>query len=234
MKNKLLDRHKHKHNGTKGNKGKVTLKLIPGADPEDLQSLPLHASSFPKGVWRERKYSAKLPKRFLESRLGMQWDEVWSEICAEADARTETGYLFRQEFHWLVQKSLDDIDSDHRDFYVDRNGALRSRQHSWHHYRREVVSKIVRVGDKLYHEHAGIWYQVKMAPAKSSYRGSGVWALDQPELKDEFLGVLRRDWYALIHNEYGESRGEMNICVWKKSASKKEIKAVRKALEELS
>jgi hypothetical protein len=237
MKKKFVERHKHKHTGTKGNKGKaVKLKLIPGADPEDLPSQPTRSGHTEKGlrIWKEdRNYSWVPLRRFLESRLGVQWDLVWSEICVDADGRSGLGWHFREQFRWMVQKSLDDVDNNMRDFYVDRNGALRSRRKSWHHYQRHDVSKIVRVDDKLYHEHDGIWYQVRMEPVKSSYRG-GRWSIDLPELKDEFLGVLGGNWFNLVHNEYGESRGSMNICVWKKSANKKEIKAVRKALEEAS
>lgn len=56
-----------------------------------------------KGSRRNGRGYAPYPfDRFLESRLGRLWDEVYSEICQEFDSRSLAGYSFLRDLKWHV------------------------------------------------------------------------------------------------------------------------------------
>jgi hypothetical protein len=77
--------------------------------------------------------------RWLRSNVGRPWTQVYREICALADGRTEKGWHMRDHVR---------SDVDHRwpwaprDFYVDAHGFLRHRQtprtrYRWTHLTRQ-------------------------------------------------------------------------------------------------
>lgn len=47
---------------------------------------------------------ARLPiKKFLASRIGQPWDEVYSEISQEFDHRSYVGHIFYRNLKWYVE-----------------------------------------------------------------------------------------------------------------------------------
>lgn len=187
-------------------------------------------------------------RKFLRTRLGRRWDDVWSEVCAHADARSlmgehlrrhvdqyvdqlrlgpdgvlydKYGYPFKTESHW-----------DYKQYYVDpRDGVLKAVTYvPWP--KREKIELVLELNGQQYHKHDGIWYRVQMReiPAK---RWHDQWP---PQINDSFLGRFytpRGDWYGWglrrkLEAEYGFSpTGQYWFCVWKQSANHREIKKLR-------
>jgi len=63
---------------------------------------------------RNKKYARDYQKgktfyKFLESRIGKHWDDVYSEIC---NFRNDIGFDFKRRIKWCVEK----------DIYFDKNG----------------------------------------------------------------------------------------------------------------
>lgn len=73
----------------------------------------------------------------LRKNCGRYWDDVWSEICAQADERNVAGWHLRQHLKYMVSTKIlyndkgEPVDpsrhqwSGVRDFYVDEHGILR-------------------------------------------------------------------------------------------------------------
>lgn len=60
-----------------------------------------------KGSRRHHRGHSPYPfDRFLASRLGRPWDEVYSELCDEFDSRTFAGYRFRRDLRWHVYTNV--------------------------------------------------------------------------------------------------------------------------------
>lgn len=59
-----------------------------------------------KGSRRHGRGHSPYPfDRFLISRLGCRWDDVYSELCSEFDNRSWAGYSFRRDLAWHVKTS---------------------------------------------------------------------------------------------------------------------------------
>jgi hypothetical protein len=57
-----------------------------------------------KGSRRNGRGHSPYPfDRFLASRVGRAWDDVYSELCSEFDNRSWVGYSFRRDLAWHVQ-----------------------------------------------------------------------------------------------------------------------------------
>jgi hypothetical protein len=76
-------------------------------------------------VRRFRDYGARNDhlrplERWLRSRIGQDWDTLWSEICKAADRRSLPGWHLRQHLHMLVETESRVIqETGFRGFYVD-------------------------------------------------------------------------------------------------------------------
>ena len=64
--------------------------------------------------------------KFLESRCGRPWNDVYSEICLAADPRGIRGFHLRQHVQQYVNLSNYDVGLrySHGPFFVDRDGTL--------------------------------------------------------------------------------------------------------------
>ena len=67
--------------------------------------------------------------RFLNSRVGQKWDDVFSEICRQNDRRTLRGHHLREHLEWMVA-TWNEHNAGRsfwwrRDFYIDESGFLR-------------------------------------------------------------------------------------------------------------
>lgn len=59
-------------------------------------------------------------QRWLHSRIGKNWDLIWSEACRVADQRSLAGWHLRQHIAFLVEiEPLQSQQNGFRGFYVD-------------------------------------------------------------------------------------------------------------------
>lgn len=70
----------------------------------EADGLPFDEAPFHRKRKREKhtRFREEAIVRFLNSRVGQPWDKVYSEFCANADARTEQGSRMRDSLGSLV------------------------------------------------------------------------------------------------------------------------------------
>lgn len=185
-------------------------------------------------------------RRFLMSRKGKPWDQVYSEICAEADARSFPGHHLREWLEYAVEQNCligeDGVVRNARgmeigmcrrgEFYVHPvtkklEVIIRPRVRS-----RRLPQTVFDMDGQLYHEHEGVWYRVQMAevPRENKWYYN-TWDI----LSDKFIahelnygryeyGMIRK-----LEEKYGHSPDHRPwYCVWKQSANTKEITRLKK------
>lgn len=153
-------------------------------DPDDQPSFEGVAAGRRRGwnrVERTQRQTNVLI-RWLASRVGRRWDDVWSEACRANDARTVPGSRVRADI--LRQVMRDPASSDGEDpvvtrmrwwrgdFWVDAGGVLRERPVSPHRRRdggRVDEDRVVLSGMRELRRIEGLWYEVtfvQMPPAR--------------------------------------------------------------------
>jgi hypothetical protein len=182
-------------------------------------------------------------KRFLHSRVGQDWNSVWSEICRHADARNLIGLHLRLHTCLYVVMAHQGTDGTlyddqgreikqryrrYQQFYVDpTTNQLRQITSKSPHARTTRRAKVFALADRLLHRHDdGNWYRVKMA----------VWD-SRSVVGDCFLKGLSSDpsWTVVRERlvaKYGRNpTGAVWYCIHKEAANRKEIMQVtRKSL----
>jgi hypothetical protein len=195
-------------------------------------------------------------RRFLRSNLGRPWDEVYSEICQQADTRTHDGHRLRECVDHIVEKSCT---IDENGFLVNDKGIRLSKWYRWEYYvhpetktleyiqrRRKFVQPEIKTvyemdGDH-YLQHENIWYKVEMKLIPKE-RGNWGDCFIQPTMDafDLHVGLPkctkdRRfwgwNWMERYKKKYGYSP-EMKpwYCASKKSANKRDIRKLKKKYE---
>ena len=187
-----------------------------------------------------------LLSRFLKSRVGQPWDKVYSEICAEADARSFAGHHLREWLEYAVEQNcLVDESGTVRNARGMEIGSCRRGEFYVHPVtkkleviikprmrRRKLPRTVFEMDGQLYHEHEGVWYRVQMAevPRKSKWYYD-TWAI----LSDVFIahelnyGRYEYDMIRKLEGKYGHSPDHRPwYCVWKQSANTKEITRLKK------
>jgi len=191
----------------------------------------------------KRKTHSHGPKvKFLASRVGKPWDEVWSEICKAG---------VQKDFEYLVHVDYIGDDKDGRpldstgntiynDYFVDGLGILRRAPKR--HYRRKKLSKEINyvwVGSQLYGRRTdGLWYRLHLKPIPETN-----WQWVERPLYRQANGImktmmLRTDlsdrpycmW--LLRNMYKNSDGLIDgwYCERYTQVNKKELRQIKKAL----
>lgn len=191
--------------------------------------------------------------RFLRSRVGRPWDDVYSEICAEADGRSHDGYRFRQSVLNVVETDTrideqGDVANGRgtklrrtwgRSFYVHpETGVLEYANNN-----RRVVADLPRTvfesEGRLYHQHEGVWYEVTMTVLSQTGRSRYFWYGYSSEWVADAFGALDIDnrqppyyWHdgaRLLEQKYGRSpEGLLWYCSEKRSAHKREIRRLKR------
>lgn len=179
-------------------------------------------------------------RRFLRSRVGQDWDTIWSAICRHADARDVLGLHLRFHVSVYVAKVSEGEDGQlydthghalstwHGGFYIDpTTNQLRTLGTRTAHACRADVPKVLAIAGLLLHQHDdGHWYRVKMAV------WSGTSILFDCFLKDLSYG---NPWTVRerLQAKYGLSpTGDAWYCMHKESANRKDIRQVRKQYNE--
>lgn len=181
-------------------------------------------------------------RRFLQSRVGRPWDEVYSEISEHADTRNWTGQQFREWVEYTVELNcrLDEdgnvLDSQDRPmygnqrwhlFYVHpKTGILHKLQYKRERRNYKSRKKIHKVGDQLYHKHKDIWYRVEMKPwPKIRYPYGYAYSFyDYATYPPDAFGVTN---YNQATDKYGlDPDNKVWYCISKESANSKEIEKI--------
>lgn len=184
-------------------------------------------------------------RRFLHSRKGRPWDQVYSEICKEADDRSFEGHHFREYLEITVEQNCT----------IDENGTIRDQRgmrvaNFWGEFyvhpetgilefiekkrwrRPDPVHSIFEMDGKLYHEHKGIWYRVEMQEIPKLGPDIHYWPSD---LNDAFLSEelgFAVYFYRVtceLRDKYGLSpKKKCWYCIKKQSANSHEISKLKK------
>lgn len=202
--------------------------------------------------WGSVGTNFKYLKRFLRSRVGQNWDDVYSEICASADARSFEGNHLREWLDFAVdvkthmegEKIVDHHGCDvtvsfHRDnFYVNplTNKLEVATPRKRKHWRESIPKTVFELDGIHYHEHEGIWYRVQMqeAPKVRNRWGYLTYASSYP---DQFLSFgYEHNYWSIerkLRDKYGYSpEGKVWYCIHKESANSKEIARLKKSLQQ--
>lgn len=193
------------------------------------------------------EYDMAVMRRFLLQRRGRPWNEVYSEICAEADARSYSGHQLRQWLEYLVERNCtlkDEKIHDERGREVLRWGSrtfyvhpetqiLEYIEQKRTHYSFECQT-IFEVNGKLYHKHNdGLWYRVVMEQVPWIKHPVAYWHYNYDKVIDAFgtcgSGFYWRNARDSFLKKYGRSpKGKEWYCVKKESANHREIAKVKK------
>jgi len=199
--------------------------------------------------WRDGEIGTDLAvlRRFLQSRVGRPWDEVYSEVCAEADDRSFDGHHLREWLEMEVEQNCYIEDGEVFDqrglhmgnfwgeFYVHPETRTLEYVKKTRSYRAPVYEqKVFEMDDHLYHEHEGIWYRVKMQEVER--KGDKKWGVYWLEnVHDVFLSdylTFAVYYYSVtekLKRKYGLSpNGKVWVCVAKESANSREIAKLKK------
>lgn len=190
-------------------------------------------------------------RRFLMKHRGKPWDQVYSEICKEADDRNYVGHQFRERIStWIEHHVHFDEDGDLADeqghkiqrwggrfFYIHPETKtleyMESKRGKWHE---DCPHSVFELNDILYHKHwDGLWYRVKMEVVPTTTR----WGYPTPDYSEaiyqDAFGTAHlmqpKSWnyrlYSAMHillKKYGRNpQGSQWFCVEKQSANKREI-----------
>lgn len=179
-----------------------------------------------------------LMRRFLKSRQGRPWDEVYSEICQQADYRSHSGHHLREWIGHLVDQNCRIVDGEICDehgiktgswwnqFYVHpETKTLEFVEHR--RYRRsENEQRVFEMDDVLYHKHDDIWYRVKFKPVPKQDRSSFVTGIDDVFVEQSPYPQYR--FAQILRDKYGPGESGTRYCCWKQSANGAEIEKLKK------
>lgn len=105
---------------------------------------------------------------FLHSRVGMIWDDVYSEICAVTDRRSHRGYQLFKHLEWKVELNPEG------DYYFQRNphgfyvedGILKHIGRKKYPQSLKSLTKIPTTDENIWYELIdGVWNYVVRTPA---------------------------------------------------------------------
>lgn len=181
--------------------------------------------------------------RFLQSRKGRPWNQVYSEICKEADDRSFKGYHLREYLDYEVEQNCI-IDKDGE--VLDQRGLHISRFRGFYVHPEtgnleyiekkrwripEIPHTVFEMNGRFYHEHEGIWYRVDMEEVPSPAKHHDYWP---SWITDTFIGFEFAIYFYAVANilrdKYGLSpNGKCWYCTKKQSANSREIAKLKKS-----
>jgi hypothetical protein len=138
-------------------------------DPDDLPTFePMRYRV--RGLWGERNDRKRIHFapfiRFLRSRVGKPWSEVFGEIERHADHRSYGGHNLLKKIDWIVS-DYTYLYAECSRFVIDANGILQQGNNwpRWKAYRYQAPPPdTIYVGsDFCYYNDKGVWYGVKLA-----------------------------------------------------------------------
>lgn len=190
-----------------------------------------------KAEWCNKELADRINplKRFLKSRVGRPWDEVFSEICKENDSRSSSQSRLIDNLQWIVRTNL---------FIID--GKLCNERGS------EIIYS--RYGGNLYVcPETGILRELKKEQKKWDFDPESVQAIQSTEDRSKRIEKIDGIWYYVDYkrntnpplkrpwsyrpsfpNQYGTSIFSCEYLQhFKKQLNKKEKKIVEDFLDEV-
>jgi len=143
-------------------------------------------------------FDGKVLYRFLESRIGCPWDDVYSELCSKADVRSKAGIKLRERLQWTIER---DIIMDNgipyflsgrgvrRGLYIHPKTNLICRAPEITPQKRFVEIDLIPLDDGSYYEKIdGLWYHLWIESREGTYP---VRLIDEPDLHYETKTYFR-------------------------------------------
>jgi hypothetical protein len=151
----------------------------------------------------------KIIQKWVESKVGEAFDDVWSEACKLYDSRTYVGKQTLDYISYLLEFSK------YSDYYLD-NGIIKKRPKTVYKYPKRKSSIVYHSG-QAYHRHDNIWYAVSVkTPAKNTKSGTYY-------IEDVFLGLLTgHSW--IVERQLRSKYGSLIYCISKKQVSRRVCK----------
>jgi len=161
-------------------------------------------------LFKESQSRGPVVRKFLNSRVGRPWNDVYHEICAATDRRSPNGRQFIEVVEWEVQKSprwfhYNSEPQWFRPFLVDEKGILRRNESSWrfkgqHSRYRPTEPPVTSVplsdGQRLVMD-GGIWYYEERVERKDPSVPPQVYYLWH-----DLRGCLRQTTYVPYRGKY--------------------------------
>ncbi len=202
---------------------------------------------------RSRCHNYNPLRRYLASKVGQLWNDVFSDICANNDIRNYVQGEVREHIGWMVHENVEIVDGKPhatdghllwRDFYVHPDSGVLMKVPSGKRYRwggwKTKHEQIAIDAETKYVKVDGVWYKVSFRPfideefRAAFKKGDGVTSFDKDSVGTFdciFLGDLSRSLTTAreqLRREWGA-----NICASKKrQIGKAEIKKMLKARDE--
>lgn len=208
-----------------------------------------HKVAYPDNDY-DKGRNFQVMRRFLRSRLGKPWNDVYSEICQNADCRSYNGYELRNWLDYLVDQNCkmidgvvyDDrgevaIENHWRTFYVHpETGILEESQGSRRWRPQAPKQTIYELDEQLYHKHFGIWYRVTMKNVPVYRQGTEDWRRRYSwwSVRDAFVELHRDSDHQstnirMLEKKYGRGEDDkLRYCSKKESANSREIEHLKK------
>jgi len=211
--------------------------------PCGMRKIHHYANKF--GTFSATSASNHKMRRWLRRQVGRSWDDVYSELCSQADHRTFEGHELREWLPVDTNCQLEDGEVVSRTygpvmksygFYVHpETRTLEYRAEKWRHKKRQTLpQKVFEVNGKQYYCHTdGLWYRVEMIEVVRLSQ----WCDNLDTVgEDAFiptnipLGTWGSRWHFknALPKMYGRSpNNQLWWCKSKESANSKEIATVR-------
>ncbi len=175
-------------------------------------------------------------KRFLHSKVGQPWNDVWSEICEHN--KDFMGEHLKLHLDQYVERHLTRIENGdllnergyvvgnchwRDEFYVDPDsGLLQVFQYKKFVYEKKV-QKIFQIDGQDYYRHNDIWYRVKFEKWEVGVHRHDVFGHGN-------YFYSHSNTYAIV-NALTKAYGVCVQCVWKQQANSKECKKLNQLVE---
>jgi hypothetical protein len=192
--------HEYGKYGSDYNTKKGDLRRLQSFDPE---ALPSREAMRPKKWLRYTSYRSAPLARFLRSRLGKNWDEIWKEICEVFSKKTEKpcwgvettvekdeeGHLYISGKYLNYRQYLTGPDAIRGTMYVDPDTKVlresegksgRQRYRELREAEDKELSEIYRkISDTIrLIKKDGVWYEVILKKISGEFLVKDVWFND--------------------------------------------------------
>ncbi|MCC6980002.1 MAG: hypothetical protein IT343_16910 [Candidatus Melainabacteria bacterium] len=199
-----------------------------------------------EGIRRKGSYDRKNSqhnynplRRYLASKVGQQWNAVFSDICANNDLRNKVQGEVREHVGWMVHTAVEVIDGlPHatdgyriwRDFWVHPDtgvlmAAPRDKRYRWRGWKTNHEQVAIDASTK-YVKVDGIWYKVTFKPFIHDQCDDSVGTFDCI-----FLGSLSRS-LDTARRQLRQEWGAEICAVKKRQIGSAEIRKMLKARDE--
>lgn len=145
-------------------------------------------------------------RKWLDSKIGQKWDDVWSEANKKWDSRTYVGKT-ALDYIWVHP-----VEKWYSDYYI-KDGILKKAKRVKYNWPKPVTN-FVRYEGKSYFRHENIWYAVETAVLKRDKHN--YYAVD-----DVFLGCLSSNCGWSVGRVLRKFYGEVIYCTAKQQVGKR-------------